>query len=274
MVSPPIRLIAADLDGTLLHSDGSMSSRTLDALRSATLRGVHVAIATARPFRAFRPLVEDSVLDGWGVCQNGAVTYQLPSFERVLVREIDGFLARRIVEDLRRELDGVAFACEMDDLFHCERTFDSGLQAMEPPEVTYGDALDLISGPLTKLLVHHPSHTSATLATLTARVVGAHAVVTHSGARFVEISAAGVTKASGLSALCARLGVSSSEVVAFGDMPNDLTMMRWAGRRIAVANAHPDVLACADEIAPANDADGVASTIERLLRGPRTGRAP
>lgn len=260
-----VRLIASDLDGTLLRSDGSVSPRTLEALRSAADSGIHVAIATARPFRALRPLVEHAMFGGWGVCQNGAVVYELSTLERVVVSEMDGAIARNLVAELRTEIAGVAFACEMDDLFHCEPHFESRLQAMEPAEVTYGDALELIVGPLTKLLAHHPGHASADLASVIARVAGERAVVTHSGAAFVEMSAAGVTKASGVGMLCERLGITPDEVIAFGDMPNDLAMMRWAGRRVAVANAHADVLACADEVTASNDEDGVAAAIERLL---------
>lgn len=260
-----IQLIATDLDGTLLRSDGTLSARTLSALREADDRGIHVAIATARPFRAMRPLVEESRFRGWGVCQNGAVVYELPSFERVLAWEMDMVVAREIVGDLRSALGGVAFACEMDDLFHCEPQFESRLQAMEPPEITYGDALDLIAAPLTKLLVQHAAHASAELASLATRVVGERAVVTHSGAGLIEISTSGVTKAFGVGALCERLGVDPSAVIAFGDMPNDLAMMQWAGRCVAVANAHPDVIACAGEVAPSNDDDGVAVILEQLI---------
>jgi hydroxymethylpyrimidine pyrophosphatase-like HAD family hydrolase len=201
----------------------------------------------------------------WGICQNGAVVYDLTSFERMLAWEIEQAIALRIVADLRREVEGVAFAIEMDDLFHCEPRFDARMQALEPPEVRFGDALDLITGPLTKLLAHHPTRAAQDLAPVAAGVVGPAAVVTHSGAPFVEISASGITKAFGVSALCERLGVDATHVLAFGDMPNDLAMMRWAGRRVAVANAHPDVLAAADAVTSSNDDDGVASVIERLL---------
>jgi Cof subfamily protein (haloacid dehalogenase superfamily) len=261
----PVKLIATDLDGTLLRSDGTISARTHSALTRAAARGVHVAVATARPFRALRPVVETSSIEGWGVCQNGAVIYELASFKRVHAWEMEVSLAKHVVMELRSAVDGVVFACEMDDLFHCEPLFESRLQAMEPPEVRYGDALELIVAPLTKLLAYHPSHGSAELAALAEAVIGTRAAVTHSGARFVEISAAGVTKASGVGALATRLGVDMSEIVAFGDMPNDLPMMAMAGRRIAVANAHPEVLACADDVALSNDDDGVAVVIEKML---------
>lgn len=261
----PTRLIATDLDGTLLRSDGTLSLRTVAALRAAAERGIHIAIATARPVRALTPVLEGSVISGWGVCQNGAVVHELQSCERVLAWEMESAVAVRIVSELRRVMDGVAFAIEMDDLFHCEPHFESRLQALEPPDVRYGDALELISGPLTKLLAHHPSLEPEDLAFAVANVIGDDGVVTHSGAGFIEISASGVTKAFGVAALCERLEVDPASVLAFGDMPNDVAMMEWAGHRIAVANAHAAVKACADEVTASNDDDGVAAIIERLL---------
>ena len=261
-----IKLIATDLDGTLLRSDGTISQRTLSALRAATARGVYVAIATARPMRALRPVIDGAGMTGWGVCQNGAVIHDLASLERVLAWEIERAVAARIVADLRRAVDGVVFAIEMDDVFHCEPRFDARMQALEPPGVRLGDALELITGPLTKLLAHHPAHNAHDLAAAAVRIIGDVAVVTHSGAPIIEISASGITKAFCVSALCERLGIDAGQVLAFGDMPNDLAMMRWAGRCVAVANAHADVIACADEVTGANDVDGVAAVIERLLR--------
>ena len=93
---------------------------------------------------------------------------------------------------------------------------------------------------------------------------GQVAVTSSSSEALLEISAAGVTKASALAALAARAGIPAAEVVAFGDMPNDLPMLAWAGRAVAVANAHPEVLAVADEVTASNDEDGVALVLERL----------
>ena len=81
----------------------------------------------------------------------------------------------------------------------------------------------------------------------------------------VEISAAGVTKATTLALLCDELGVGADEVVAFGDMPNDLAMLEWAGTSYAMANGHPSVLELAGRVAPANEDDGVAATLEELF---------
>jgi hydroxymethylpyrimidine pyrophosphatase-like HAD family hydrolase len=81
----------------------------------------------------------------------------------------------------------------------------------------------------------------------------------------LEIGAAGVSKASALAVLCERKGIEPADVLAFGDMPNDLAMLQWAGRSVAVANAHPEVVEVADEVTASNDEGGVARVLERLL---------
>jgi len=90
------------------------------------------------------------------------------------------------------------------------------------------------------------------------------ATVTASGSSFIEVSAPGVSKAAALAAHCAARGVAREEVLAFGNTPNDLSMLRWAGRSIAVANAHPTVLAAADAVTRSNDSDGVAFALEHF----------
>ena len=99
-----------------------------------------------------------------------------------------------------------------------------------------------------------------------AEVVGDRGIVAFSGAGgLAEISAPGVTKAAALESWCTDLGIGAEDVWAFGDMPNDLPMILWAGTSFAVANAHPDVVAAADHVCPSNDEDGVAQILERLL---------
>jgi hydroxymethylpyrimidine pyrophosphatase-like HAD family hydrolase len=129
-----------------------------------------------------------------------------------------------------------------------------------------------------KLLVRHPSMPFAEVAERARQAVGNDAVATWAGPRVVEVSAAGVTKAFALERLCRRLGVDASEVVAVGDMPNDLAMLQWAGTAVAVANATQEVLDAADEVTAANVADGVAQLLERILAangsGPSGSRPP
>jgi hydroxymethylpyrimidine pyrophosphatase-like HAD family hydrolase len=128
------------------------------------------------------------------------------------------------------------------------------------------DALTLCAEPATKLLVHHPVLPIADLLRATRDLAGDEAAVTHSSSVFVEVSATGVTKATALARLCAGLGIDAAHVVACGDMPNDLPMLRWAGHAVAVANAHPEVLAAVAEVTLSNDEDGVACVLERCTR--------
>jgi hydroxymethylpyrimidine pyrophosphatase-like HAD family hydrolase len=125
------------------------------------------------------------------------------------------------------------------------------------------DALEFCARPLFKLVAQHPELTQLELVALARELCGAEATVTYSGERLVEISAAGVTKAFALGALCVELDVVAEAVLAFGDMPNDVPLLELAGHGVAVANAHPDALAAADEITAANDEDGVALVLER-----------
>jgi hydroxymethylpyrimidine pyrophosphatase-like HAD family hydrolase len=125
-----------------------------------------------------------------------------------------------------------------------------------------------VSRPGTKLLAFHPSADPDSLMEKAAKAVGDLVTVTHSSGRgLLEMSAQGVDKASALAELCADRGVLPADVVAFGDMPNDLPMLTWAGSSYAVANAHRDVLAMVGGLTGTNDEDGVAQVLEFLFPG-------
>ncbi|WP_091741332.1 HAD family hydrolase [Phenylobacterium immobile] len=129
-----------------------------------------------------------------------------------------------------------------------------------------GTLEQLCADEITKLLIHHPRLPVDEVAELASLHLGARASVTHSGAPYVEVFGESVSKAAALDALCEELGCLPEDVVAFGDMPNDLPMLAFAGHAVAVRNAHHAVLEAAHEITGSNDDDGVAATIERLLR--------
>ena len=123
----------------------------------------------------------------------------------------------------------------------------------------------MLSGVAVKVLVKAPGIDPATLRDVVAAAVGDSATPTWSVDGLVEISAAGVTKAAALARVCDRLGVAAEDVVAFGDMPNDLPMLAWAGTSYAMANAHPTVLEAVDHVAPSNDEDGVAQVLAGMF---------
>ena len=123
-----------------------------------------------------------------------------------------------------------------------------------------------MAAPVTKLIVRDATCSVAKLAAAAREVAGDAATVAVAGEWVVEITMAGVNKAAALKELAAELCIKPVDVVAFGDYLNDLPMLEWAGRSIAPANAHPEVLARVDEVTQSNDDDGVALAIERLLQ--------
>ena len=259
-----VRLVASDLDGTLLRPDETVSERTRAALAAARDAGITVVLVSGRPPRSLGPIAERIGVGGIAICANGALVWDLDTGTMVDSSPLAAELAARLVRTLREAIPGVLFAVELEGSFGREAGWSDGLVAA-PPAVLEADALELIRGPVIKLLVRHPNLPFAEVAERARAAVGNDAVATWAGLRLVEISAAGVTKAFALERLCRRLGVAAGEVVAVGDMPNDLAMLAWAGTAVAVANAAKEVLDAADEVTAANTEDGVALLLERIL---------
>jgi Cof subfamily protein (haloacid dehalogenase superfamily) len=260
------RIIATDLDGTLLRRDHSISARTRAAIRAAQDAGLTVAFVTARPPRDVRALIEDAGLSGAAVCSNGAILYDAGAGAVLHHRQLGAALGRALVHELRAAEPDIAFATEHGHKLGLEPNFPSLFaETVHDHAPRVACALELCEEEPTKLIAHHPGHGPDALAERIRAVVGARGEVTHSGWPIVEIGPAGVSKASGLAWLCAELGAAASQVIAFGDMPNDIPMLAFAGRAVGVANAHPDVLALAHEVTASNEEDGVAQVIERLL---------
>jgi Cof subfamily protein (haloacid dehalogenase superfamily) len=268
-MSTTVRLIATDLDGTLLRSDRTVSQRTRDAVAAAQAAGIVLVVATARHPTTAAMYAAEAGITGLAICANGALIYDLA--RNVITRRSDlsPETARTVIEQLRALLPDVTFALNQGIDFVCEPAYatiaavrDHGrdLQIEIRPDV-----LAELGTPLTKLIVRHPELTPPELYTRIAALELDGFEASLSGAPFVDIVASGVSKAAALAAICADLGIDSPEVVAFGDAPNDLPMLLWAGRPIAVANAYPEVLAAVPEQTASNDDDGVALAIKRLL---------
>jgi Cof subfamily protein (haloacid dehalogenase superfamily) len=263
-VASPPRLAAIDLDGTLLHSDGTVSARTRDALASLRARGVTIVFVSARHPGSLAEVARDAGVGGLAVCSNGATVYDLDRGRVVRERTLATEVAAKLVRALRERVPGIRFAVESRAELSFEPEF-SGWDWHPPDGTRIADALDLVADPITRLIVRDDAYELDVLAALVREVVGESASVLVPGERTVELSAVGVNKATALAELCDELGLESGDVIAFGDFPNDLPMLVWAGHSVAVANAHPDVIAAADEITASNDEDGVAVVLERLL---------
>jgi Cof subfamily protein (haloacid dehalogenase superfamily) len=261
------RLIATDLDGTLLRSDLTLSDRTIRALGAASAAGILVALVTGRPVRWLRRVYDQLGTDVPAVCANGAVVYDPAADETLHVSPLLPAVLTELCQRLREAVPEARFAVEVDEgraLRH-ETTYPLRWDSHDPTVRAVESLAELTSVAAVKLLVRAGERDPDEFTSLVADCLGGLAEATHSSfSGLVEISAAGVTKAAGLAWLCERHGVAAADVVAFGDMPNDLPLLAWAGRAVAVANAHPAVLAAADEVTAANDEDGVAAYLERL----------
>ena len=265
----PVRLIATDLDGTIVRSDGTISQRTRAALAAAEAAGVLVVFVTGRPPRYIADVVAATGHTGLAICANGALVYDLHAERVVAEHVLEPTVAAKVVDALRAALPDVTFAVDRGTGFGHEPTYRARFAV--PDDVVIAEIDQLVSSPVAKLLARHDGIDADELHARARALVadlGEIAEVTFSGIDgLLEIGAAGVTKAFTLEHLASQHGIEADDVVAFGDMPNDLPMLVWAGRGVAVANAHPDVLAAADEVTGTNDDDGVAVVVERLLAG-------
>ncbi len=262
-----IRLVASDLDGTLLRPDITISERTRKAIHHVRQAGVTFVAVTGRPPRSVRDLADRLGLDGIAICANGALVYDLDTGSILDQTLMARDLAVRIVRGLRGAAPGVVFAWEDAEGFGRETEWVAA-PLVTDGRIELGDPLELLTAPVAKVLARHPGMDFDELADRARAVAGDEAVITWSTRELVEVSAAGVTKAYALERVCARLGVERGQVLAVGDNENDLPMLSWAGRSAAVANASANVLAIVDEITASNVEDGVALLLERLVASP------
>ena len=269
MSQPTPQLVATDLDGTIVRSDGTVSARTISALSRVERAGSTLVLVTGRPPRWMGDIASAVAHQGLAICANGALVYDLHTESVVEQHLIPVAALRQAVERLRAVLPELGFAVEYNDGIMYESCYDRvGWDRMAMVgQLADGDVW--LDRPCAKLLARHPTANADELLKHAVREVGDIVTPTHSnGTRLLEISALGVSKATTLARMCARRGIAAADVVAFGDMPNDLPMLAWAGRSYAVANAHPDVLTAVAQRAPSNDDDGVAHVLEELFPVP------
>jgi Cof subfamily protein (haloacid dehalogenase superfamily) len=266
----PFRAIATDLDGTLLRDDKTVSARTRAAIDAAEDAGLLFIVATGRPPRWIAPVIEQIGHRGIVVCANGASVYD-PAQDRLIARvDIDVDVARSIVEDVEQAYPAAVLGVEQGTRFSADTSIERSnfalLESWKLQGMRIGPIRSFLDEPVTKLIVRLPDDTPSGTAAVVQELIGDRALVTHSTTEsFLELSHPSVHKASTVERLLGEAGIAPAETVAFGDMPNDLELIRWAGLGVAVANAHPRVQAEADEVTASNEDDGVALVIERIL---------
>jgi Cof subfamily protein (haloacid dehalogenase superfamily) len=268
---PLPRLIVTDLDGTFLSTDGSVSEQNAEAVATAHSTGIPVLFATGRPVRWLDVIRDLPGAHPTVIASNGAALYDLGAGELVDRICIDPETALAAVRRIRTVVPDANFAFESGTRFGYEPAYrtwpaDDGTN----PALYRGPAEEIaVAEQFVKMLVQSSSMMPDDLLDTVRAEVGDTLTATHSQTRdfgLVEISAAGVTKASMLQRYCERLGIEASQVAAFGDMPNDVAMLSWAGMPYVVANAHPVVRALDFPVVPGNDESGVGRTILGWLR--------
>lgn len=260
------RLIATDLDGTIVNHDGSVSVRVVKALAAAMDAGVRIVFVTGRPPRWMHEIAEATGHAGVGICANGAYVYDMADEVVLETFAMTADVAADATHRIREVLPSAAFGVETLDGFGREAAFWH--PSWNPGAgLGIGPIEGLLNDSIAKLLVRDAVMPGDEMLRVTGPVLAGVVEVTHSNVNdsLLELSAFGITKATTLAKLAAEWGIAQNEVAAFGDMPNDVGMLQWAGHGYAVGNAHPSVLAVADERAPSIDDDGVAQVIERLL---------
>ncbi|MFG3051008.1 HAD family hydrolase [Kitasatospora sp. NPDC048239] len=261
----PFRLVATDLDGTLLNSGETVSERTRAALATATAAGALHIIVTGRSAAWARPVFDEIGYTGIAVCGQGAQVYDAGAHKLLTSLTLDRRQAALAVAKIEAEIGPLAVAANQDGL-------DGQVLAGPGYELLIGSDLpvvradkdELFTAPLSKLYIQHRGLTDDGLAGVARQVAGDLVGVVMAGPGIVELLPLGLSKATGLAVAARRLGVRAADTIAFGDMPNDIPMFGWAAHGVAMANAHEELLAVADEVTVGNDEDGVAVVLERL----------
>ena len=265
MIRP--KLIATDLDGTIVTHDGVISQRTIAAFTRARDLGVEIFFVTGRPPR-WMPEIREAFGFGKAICGNGAMLYDLMG-DKVLEEWLIGIEEQHeTVNRLRKAIPQVSFAVESHNYFHREKAYiprwDVGLD-----NIGVNTIEEAIKAPALKMLARCSQQNLSSDEMLEIALIELEGLVTvtHSNPHdsLLEISALGVSKGATLARMAERLGLSAEDCVAFGDNPNDFSMLAWAGRSYAMSSGHPDGAKYAKSIAGPCEEDGVAIAIEALL---------
>ena len=266
------KLIALDLDGTLLTSDKRITARAEAAIKALSHQGVHIAICTGRPPRHTQAYAEQLELPTT-IVYNGATLMDLASGEVVHLHQLDRHLALAVLASMRASFPEVMGGMEtvygwyLDPNTYAERRALLEERGLAPPDAV-GALEGFVQGGVIKLFFRHPGHRPSELL---AALDGLDIYATWSGETLLEVMHPAVNKRDALERLCQQLGLDRHQVAAFGDERNDREMLAWAGIGVAMANGSPETRAIADLVTASNDEDGVASVLEGWLDSEATG---
>ncbi len=263
-------LVGSDVDGTLIDDQDRISPRTRSVLHELSGAGTHFILATGRPPRWLAPIIEQIGFAPLSVCANGAVIYDAERDQVLHAEELSTDTLGWLSDCIRAALPGSGIAAERvgrsahdaaSPQFVCAPGYE---HAWLNPDHIELSATEVIAAPAIKLLVRHAGMTSTAMRDVLAPLVGERAAITFSTDKgLIELSAPGVTKATGFAWVAQQLAIAAEHTVAFGDMPNDIAMLEWVGHGVAMGNSHPETRAAAREVTSTNNDHGVAVVLER-----------
>ncbi|WP_080794327.1 Cof-type HAD-IIB family hydrolase [Corynebacterium pacaense] len=267
------RLVASDVDGTLINSSERVPRRLREVIARLDAHGVAMALATGRPARWIFTVLDQLSVRPVCVCANGAVLYDSASDRIIAAHTLSAADMGWIVGAAREAMaphGGISVAVEragasaydrIDELFLVTPEY---VHAWDTAEHGVVEEAGVLAQPATKLLLRSDVLESKQMFDIIRPVIPenmAHVTFSMSGG-LLEVAAPGVTKALGVSLLAEMHGVAQTDVICFGDMPNDIEMLQWAGRGVAMGNARPEVKGVADFVTASNNDAGVADVLE------------
>jgi Cof subfamily protein (haloacid dehalogenase superfamily) len=259
-----IKLLAIDLDGTLLNTSKKISQRTIDALKCLP-KDVRIIIASARPPRSVRNFYRTLGLDTWQINYNGALIWDEPNQQAVFHRPIAGSLAQQIIESARDRFEEVLISCEIMDRWHTDRddnSFTTETGKMFKPDVI-APYETFCNQEITKVMLLGDPKILHKLEPMLMEKFAKQVTIVQTDDHLLQLMDKRVSKATALKKTAEHYGVSLNQIMAIGDAPNDVGMLRLAGVAVAMDNAHAVVKKVADWIAPSNDDHGVHVALVR-----------
>lgn len=264
-----IKLIALDLDGTVLRKDRTIAPRVTEATRAAVAQGCYVTIATGRMPISAREVAHALNVNTFIICQHGGILANVDTHE----------VSRRITLDRDMACDALTTAqaypqwhpviFSLDSVVVTEQRFSSATYSLGNIEIVVNPnacaALDTHAADKL-LLMLEPAESDNALRVM-AECVRGRAQVVQSSSKLVEVTSHEATKGAALAQLAAQLGVAREDVLAIGDHDNDVSMLEWAGVGVAMGNGSKAARAAANWIAPTIDEDGAAVAIEKFVTG-------
>lgn len=265
--APPavIRLVAVDLDGTLLNDTKKVSKQTAEALSGLPGRGVKLVIASARPPRSVRHIYQSLGLDTWQINYNGALIWDEPGRKAIFHRPMNCRLVRQMIEVSRDMYEEVLVTCEIMDRWYTDRLddrFNTETGKLFKPDVV-SPIEEFCTQPITKLLLLGEPRVIGRLEPMLSQRFGGHFTLVQTDDHMLQIMDKRVSKAVALEKVARHYLVPMEQVMAIGDAPNDVGMLQSAGVAVAMDNAASVVKEVADWVAPSNNDHGVWAALKR-----------